>query len=153
MCAAGASSLKRIVRQYSNIQSLYKKAYLDTRLASQATLEVHQSTTELVAHGRLAVLCASSRHALAAGSGGAASGSAFGSKRALTGMAVVAKAAGVCCGLPGGGGGTSDGVPGSGLRDTSGLGCLLASQAGQEAWFATSGTGRSGSCAGAGHCV
>jgi len=152
MCAASTSSLKHIVRQRSN-QSLYQVAYLDTRLASQATLEVHQSTAELVAHGRLAVLSASCRHTLAASSCGAASGGALGSKRALAGVAVVAQAAGVCCGLPGGGGSTSDGVPGSGLRDTSGLGCLLASEAGQEAWFATSGSGRSGSCASAGHCV
>lgn len=51
--------------------------YLDTRLASQATLEVHQATTDLVAHGRLAVL--SGVHSLAASSGGTSGGSALGS--------------------------------------------------------------------------
>jgi hypothetical protein len=48
---------------------------LNTRLASQATLEVHQSTANLVAHGGLAVLRASDR-VLAAGGGCAVSASA-----------------------------------------------------------------------------
>jgi hypothetical protein len=44
---------------------------LNTRLASQAALEVHQATANLVAHGGLAVLCAGG-HSLAAGGGGCA---------------------------------------------------------------------------------
>jgi hypothetical protein len=59
------------------IRSLPKCAAtnLNTRLASQAALEVHQSTANLVAHGGLAVLCASDR-VLAAGGGCAVSASA-----------------------------------------------------------------------------
>ena len=124
-------------------------SYLDTRLASQATLKVHQTTTELVAHGRLAVL--SGVHSLAASSGSAASGSALGSKRSLASVAMVADTAGVCGGLPGGGGSASDGVSGSGLRDTGVLCGLLASQAGQQTWLAAGGGGRSGGCACADH--
>ena len=126
-----------------------KAAYLDTGLASQATLEVHQTTTDLVAHGRLAVL--SSVHSLAASSGSAASGSALGSKRSLASVAMVADTAGVCGGLPGGGGSASDGVSGSGLRDTGVLCRLLAGKAGQQTWLAAGGGGGSGSCACADH--
>ena len=97
---------------------------LDTRLACQATLKVHQTTTDLVAHGRLAVL--SGVDALAASSGGAASGSALGSKRSLAGVAMVTNAARVGSGLPGGGGSACDGVSRSRLRDT-GVRGLLAS--------------------------
>jgi hypothetical protein len=49
---------------------------LNARLASQAALEVHQATANLVAHGGLAVLCASDRVLAAAGGGCAASASA-----------------------------------------------------------------------------
>jgi hypothetical protein len=52
-------------------------AYLDTRLACQATLKVHQTTTDLVAHGRLAVL--GGVHSLAASSGSTTGGGALGS--------------------------------------------------------------------------
>ena len=129
MCAASASSLNHIVSNYS-IRLQFNAAYLDTRLASQATLKVHQTTTDLVAHGRLAVLSASGVNSLAASSGGAASGSVLGSKRTLASVAMVTDAAGVCGGLSGGGGSTSDRVPGSGLRDTGVLCGLLASQTG-----------------------
>ena len=126
-----------------------KAAYFDTRLACQTTLKVHQTTTDLVPHGRLAVL--SGVHAFAASSGSAASGSALGSKRALASMAMVADAAGVRGGLPCGSGSASDGVPGRGLRHTGVLCSLLACQAGQETWLAASGGGRGGGCASAGH--
>lgn len=90
-------------------------------------------------------------HSLAASSGGAASGSALGSKRSLAGVAMVADAAGVCGGLSGGRGSASDGVSRSGLRDTGVLCGLLACQAGEEAWLAAGGGGGSGSCASANH--
>lgn len=126
-----------------------KPSHLDTGLASQAALKVHQTTTDLVAHGRLAVL--GGVHSLAASGGSAASGSALGSKRSLASMTMVADAAGVCGGLPCGGGSASDGVSGSGLRDTGVLCGLLASQAGEETWLAAGGGGGSGGCASAGH--
>ena len=126
-----------------------KAAYLDTGLASQATLEVHQATTDLVAHSRLAML--RGVHSLAASGGSATSGSALGSKRSLASMAMVADAIGVCGGLSGGGGSASDGVSGSRLRDTGVLCGLLACQAGKKAWLAASGGGGSGGCASAGH--
>ena len=148
MCAASASSLEAFVRTRSNL-TWYKASYLDTGLASQATLKVHQTTTDLVAHGRLAVL--SSVYSLAASCGGATGGSALGSKRSLASMAMVTDAAGVCGGLPCGGGSASDGVSGGGLRDTGVLCGLLASQAREETWLTASGGGRSGSCASAGH--
>ena len=148
MCAASASSLEAFVRTRSNL-TWYKASYLDTGLASQATLKVHQTTTDLVAHRRLAVL--SGVHSLTASGGSAASGSALGSKRSLASVAMVADTAGVCGGLPCGGGGASDGVSGGGLRDTGVLCGLLASQAREETWLTASGGGGSGSCASAGH--
>jgi hypothetical protein len=90
-------------------------------------------------------------HSLAASGGSAASGSVLGGKRSLAGVAMVADAAGVCCGLPGGSGSTSDGVSGSGLRDTGVLCGLLASQTRQETWLAAGGGGGSGGCACADH--
>ena len=124
-------------------------AYLDTGLASQAAFQVHQTTTDLVAHGRLAVL--SGVHSLAASGGSATGGSALGSKRSLASVAMVVDAAGVCCSLPGSGGSASDGVSGSRLRDTGVLCGLLACQAGEETWLAAGGGGGSDGCASAGH--
>lgn len=95
-------------------------------------------------------------HALSApGSSGAVSAgamsSALGGKRALASVAVVANATRVCCSLPGGGCRTSDWVGRCRLCHASGLGGLLASEAGEETGLAAS--GGSGSCASAGHCV
>lgn len=90
-------------------------------------------------------------YSLATGSGSAASGSALGSKRSLSSMAMVADAVGVCGGLSGRGGSASNGVPRSGLRDTGVLCGLFACQTGEEAWLAAGGGGGSGGCAGAGH--
>jgi hypothetical protein len=60
------------------IRSLSKCAAtnLDTRLASQAALEVHQATADLVTHGGFAVLCTGDRVLATAGGGCAASASA-----------------------------------------------------------------------------
>jgi hypothetical protein len=140
--ATGSSSLReRRISQSSNtttIQSIDQPTHLNTRLPCQAPLEIGQSSADFVAHGRLAMLGSScclctarGRRAVGAGTADAAGGLGA-CQGAFAGVAVVADAAGVGCGLPGGGRGAGERVFGSGLCDAGGL-CLLAGQAVQEA--------------------
>jgi hypothetical protein len=132
-----ACERERKISQSSNInnndtiESNRSTTHLNTRLPRQTPLEIGQSSADFVAHGRLAVLSSScclgtarGRRAVV-GTSAADAGGLRACQGALAGVAMVADAAGVGCGLPGGGRGAGERVFGGGLCDAGGL-CFLA---------------------------
>ena len=126
--ATGPSSLRKdqsVIHHPQTPPTTIQSTHLNTRFPQQTTLEVRHRPGHLVPHRRLAVLSARgsctarSRRAASTSSAGAG---ALGRKRAFSGVAVVADAAGVGGCLPGGGRGAGERVSGRGFRDAGGLG-------------------------------